>query len=155
MAIFLIRHGSAGVRDTDPNNSDIDRPLDELGFEQADLIADLLADEGAKRVLSSPAMRCRQTLAPLATRIGVEVEDAAALLEGQDISSAVALIRALADSGESVAICSHSAIIPDTIEALAREGMVIVGPRIWAKGSTWKLTTRGRDIVSAAVFDPI
>ena len=64
------------------------------------------------------------------------------------------LARTLAQSDITAALCSHGDIIPDMIQTLAREGMVITGPRGWAKGSTWQLNTRGADITEAKFLGP-
>jgi broad specificity phosphatase PhoE len=73
--IHMIRHGKPaatwGDADTDPG-------LDAVGLAQADAVArDLMAlpdAERPRRVVSSPLRRCRQTAAPLAALLGVEVE---------------------------------------------------------------------------------
>ena len=64
------------------------------------------------------------------------------------------LVRDLARDGTTAALCSHGDIIPDLIQILARQGMTIVGPRSWAKGSTWELRTKGSDIVQAEFLGP-
>ena len=154
MAIYVIRHGSAGRRGEHSLPSDLDRPLDERGRKHADTVDELLADRDIARILSSPAVRCVETVAPLAKRLDLEIELEAALLEGQSIDGAVELVKSLATAGDTVALCSHAAIIPDTIAALADQGMTIVGPWLWSKGSTWQLTTKGAEIVSAESLGP-
>jgi 8-oxo-dGTP diphosphatase len=152
MTLFFIRHASAGTRGTD--HDDLSRPLDAVGRDQADSIAERFESAGITRVLTSRAIRCSQTVAPLAHALSLEVEDEPALLEGQSARNAVDLCRNLARDGVSAALCSHGDIIPDAIQTLAREGMVISGQRGWAKGSTWQLDVRGGDIVQATFLGP-
>jgi broad specificity phosphatase PhoE len=58
--IYLIRHGEpAGSWGTDPNPG-----LTELGARQAADAAETLARAGAKRSITSPLQRCRETAAP-------------------------------------------------------------------------------------------
>ena len=45
-------------------------------------------------------------------------------------------------------LCSHGDLIPEVLDPLLREGMVIIGGRGCEKGSIWSLDARGRDIVS-------
>ncbi len=73
--LYLIRHGKPaavwGGDDDDPG-------LDEQGAAQARAVAQVLLalpeDERPLHVVSSPLRRCRETAAPLAQALGVEVE---------------------------------------------------------------------------------
>ena len=56
-------------------------PLTDLGRQQARAAADELADLGVTIVLSSPAVRARQTATIVAERLGLEVELEPRLLE--------------------------------------------------------------------------
>ena len=82
------------------------RPLTDKGWEQAEALADLLA--AVERVLSSPYLRCRQTLQPLAARIGTTVVDESRLAEGAPMADALALITA---PGPTTAMCTHGDIV--------------------------------------------
>jgi len=133
---------------------DLLRSLDDLGRQQALLVCQMLGDAGVKQLLTSPATRCRQTLEPLGVELGLEIEDTPALLEGHGATAAVSLIRTLVREQATSALCSHGDLIPDIIQTFAREGMVIAGPRGWAKGSTWRLDAQGADIVQARFLGP-
>ena len=137
-----------------PSADDVLRTLDDLGREQAGLVSRLLVDAGVKRLLTSPAVRCRQTLEPLGIELGLELEDTPSLSEGQGSTAAVSLMRTLVREGATAALCSHGDLIPDIIQTFARDGMTIVGPRGWAKGSTWRLDTQGADVVQARFLGP-
>lgn len=72
--LYLIRHGRPAAgwgEDDDPG-------LDEQGRAQADAVArwllDLPVEARPSRVVSSPLRRCRETAAPFARALGVEVE---------------------------------------------------------------------------------
>ncbi len=153
MSLFLIRHASAGTRGVF-GGDDLDRPLDAIGHDQATAIAAMLAERGVTAVYASRATRCIETVSPLAEAIGAGVEVHPALVEGQSAVAAIALLRHLAANGTVAALCSHGDIIPDAIERLAREGMVIAGVRGWAKGSTWEIEVRGTDLVRASFLGP-
>ncbi len=152
MTIFLVRHASAGTRT--PTDDDLDRPLDPVGFGQAGDLVDLLGDRGVTEIYSSRAVRCMQTVGPLAAHLGLSVQEHPALVEGQSATMAIHLARTLAQADTTAVFSSHGDIIPDSIQTLAREGMIISGPRSWAKGSTWELTTRGGDITTAKFLGP-
>ena len=100
----LLRHASAGDRDHWAGD-DEHRPLDEKGRRQAEKIAEALAAEDVRRVVSSPYVRCVQTVEPLAAALGLEVELDDRLAEGGDGSA-----RALLDEGGVVA-CTHGDVI--------------------------------------------
>jgi len=154
MTLFLVRHASAGSRGSLGPDADLDRPLDALGLEQAMIVATLLSGRSVKMIFSSRAVRCVQTVEPLAALLGIDVEAHPALLEGQAATMAVHLARELATDDTTAVFSSHGDIIPDMVQTLTREGMVIVGPRAWAKGSTWELSTRGGDITEAEFLGP-
>ncbi|HET6793944.1 MAG TPA: phosphoglycerate mutase family protein [Acidimicrobiales bacterium] len=135
MAFIIIRHASAGERGT-WGNDDLDRPLDRRGEAQALGLVAVLAAYPLDRVLSSPALRCVQTVAPLASRRELEVEAADSLLEGAGDKA-----DPLADSlwGAAVAVCTHGDIVPVLLDsAVRRRGFTIDAPR-WEKGSCWVL----------------
>jgi broad specificity phosphatase PhoE len=50
-----------------------DRPLTELGQQQAERLAQELGAEPLQAIYSSQAQRCRESLAPLSGRVGLPV----------------------------------------------------------------------------------
>src|SRR5206468_2146730 len=71
---YLVRHGAAGDRHA-WHEADELRPLDEEGRWQAEALVALLAEAVIERLLSSPYLRCVQTLEPLAAVRGTWVFD--------------------------------------------------------------------------------
>ena len=136
MSIFLIRHASAGRRQ--PHTKDIDRPLDERGFEQANRIAETLDGIALQLILTSPALRCHQTVEPLAKVHGVDIERNPHLSEGQSAAGALALANRLAAAEVDAALCSHGDILPALLDTLAGDGVPLDGAGC-AKGSIWTL----------------
>lgn len=146
MQFYLIRHAHAGQRQN--NGHDIYRPLSDEGRDRAAELAAMLAGEPIERVLSSPAIRCVQTVEPLSEVRGIEVEERQELWEGSTIDDVFSLfteLRARADgSGAHIAACSHGDIIPHVIDRLARVGVPISG-RGCELGSIWILDFDGTD----------
>jgi broad specificity phosphatase PhoE len=72
--LYMIRHGKPAS--TWGQSSDLDPGLDELGDAQARGARDALlaVSDPPKRVVSSPLRRCRETAAPFAEAIGVQLE---------------------------------------------------------------------------------
>ena len=71
----LVRHASAGDSSAWVGD-DTMRPLDERGRRQAAGLLDLLADHEVDRIVSSPYLRCLQTVEPLSRARGLEIEQA-------------------------------------------------------------------------------
>ena len=65
VTIYLIRHAKAGDRDTWLDDDRL-RPLSGRGHRQARLLIDVLEDATFDRVLSSPFVRCMETVVPIA-----------------------------------------------------------------------------------------
>jgi 8-oxo-(d)GTP phosphatase len=86
--LILVRHASAGYPDDWPGQ-DLLRPLDAEGTMDALLLADLLACFAPRaRVISSPAVRCTESVRPYAQGFGGPVEASAALVvPGRDTDS--------------------------------------------------------------------
>lgn len=148
MIISLVRHAKAASRKS-WSEPDIDRPLDEKGHDQARTIAELLGRRPVGRLLSSPAVRCRQTVGPLAGRLGLPLELHDALAEGARGDRALELVDALAAGGADAVLCSHGDVIPEVIDRLTGRGVPLHGPRACAKGSMWDLDVRDGVIVAA------
>ena len=96
----------------------------------------LWRDQPLKRVLSSPFVRCVQTVEPLASALELEVEETQALAEGHG-TEALALVHELA--GEDAALCTHGDVVPEVLQALESEGVHILAEWKWRKASTWVL----------------
>ena len=137
--LYLVRHAKAGSRH-DFKGDDRLRPLSSSGRRQAEALANRLGSPllatGAKTLISSPYLRCIQTLRPLAKVIGAKVEVDESLSEGR---SFVGVLELLALLPEHSVICSHGDVIPETIAALERRGCEFTSPPDWRKASVWVL----------------
>jgi 8-oxo-dGTP diphosphatase len=123
MTLLLIRHASAGDRD-DWVGDDLPRPLDARGRGQASRLAELLGEYEIARVLSSPAVRCVQTVEPLARSRGLDIEVREELSEEQQGEAGAELVRSLV--GEQIALCVHGGL-SDTIAGVSqKKGEVLV-----------------------------
>jgi 8-oxo-dGTP diphosphatase len=104
----LLRHASAGDR-VDWEHDDHLRALDAKGRRQSAALVELLRPLGVRRVVSSPYVRCVQTVEPLAAALGLPLEQDHRLAEGEG-AAAVDLLRE-----DGVVCCTHG----DVVEALA------------------------------------
>lgn len=138
MPLLVIRHAHAGSRSEWEGEDDL-RPLSKRGIDQALNIARRFTDVPIVRIVSSPAVRCRQTVAPLADARGVEVTVDARLAEFIDSVHIDRVLDVVDSLPDDAAICSHGDVIPELIGALERRGMVIASEPCWRKGSVWVL----------------
>jgi broad specificity phosphatase PhoE len=153
MAVHLVRHAVAVGR-SGWSGDDFARPLTPRGRRQAQALIRFFGGNDVRRIRTSPAVRCRDTVAPLGVEHGIELVDDDRLAEGGDDADVLTLIQKLAaKKGDSV-LCTHGDIIPDVLRRLARAGVPIESDLLIAKGSTWELVTDGDDIVAARYHPP-
>jgi phosphohistidine phosphatase SixA len=103
---FLVRHAAAVERHAWPDDDRM-RPLDGTGRRQALEIVSALSSRNVRRVVSSPYIRCIQTVEPLAAARGLEVELDDRLAEGAG-TAAQALLEE-----DGVVACTHGDVIHD------------------------------------------
>jgi len=131
--LYLIRHAKAESR-AGWWHEDVLRPLSPAGHGEAMGLVERLDGVPVARVISSPALRCRQTVEPLAARFGLVVEIESRLGEGSSMSDALALIASL--GGRPVVLCSHGDLIPGLVSKLAPGALELEGGAV-PKGATW------------------
>lgn len=151
--MLVVRHAHALSR-RDWVDDDALRPLSPKGEKQARLLADALLGEHPDRVISSPYVRCVDTVRPLARAARLKVEEDGRLAEGGGWG-AVELVRVLAATGGTAVICSHGDVIPRVLVTLANEERIDLGPAPQVgKASVWVLRTDDTRIRSATYLAP-
>lgn len=145
MTIYLVRHAKAGSRSS-WEGPDEDRPLSKNGRRQTKQLTASLAQSPVSRVLTSPYVRCIQTVEPLATALGIPVEPCDSLAEGTPCADAVDLLEKY--SGEDAVLCSHGDVIGDLLDECGRRG-VGIGEGGLEKGSVWVLEFDAGQVSSA------
>jgi phosphohistidine phosphatase SixA len=146
-----VRHAKAGSR-RDWDGPDEERPLSKGGRKQAAAITKLLRNEPITRVMSSPYVRCRETVAPLAERLGVPVEDTGALAEGAPLSEGLSLVEKVTD--QPTVLCTHGDVVGDLLHHFAGQNVRLdAGDEAapselrFPKGSTWVFDAEDGEIV--------
>jgi len=146
MSIYFVLHAKAGERRV-WTGDDIDRPLSKAGWDQSHLLAKRLAKHEPSVLLSSPYVRCVQTLEPLADLVGLDVAIEPRICEYEPFEPVLEL---LAEVPDHAVLCSHGDIIPATIAALERRGMEITSSADWRKASVWVIKRSKRGNLSKA-----
>jgi 8-oxo-dGTP diphosphatase len=119
--LILLRHSKAAAKNG-WKRTDTSRPLDDSGRSDAKALADLLACFApSPRLISSTAVRCTETLRPLAQLTGEQVRLEKSLYihnqpprtgAADSGSEITALVREVIASGEPTVICAHRENLP-------------------------------------------
>ena len=154
MTVFLVRHAHALSR-AQWNGSDLKRPLSPRGRRQAAGLCTSLRPESIGRVLSSPATRCLETVAPLAEDIGLKVKHRDQLLESTSPAELFELLLDAARRARPTLACTHGDLVPEVLRWLSGMGIPLDGGQRWEKGSTWVLEWGGDRFVAARYMPPV
>jgi 8-oxo-dGTP diphosphatase len=144
--VYLVRHGNSGVR-SKWKGPDKKRPLTERGHLQALSIADIMARHPITEAWSSPALRCVQTIEPLAAAIGAKIGTTQMLSEAVDIDTIYEYLNGL-DPGAAV-LGVHKDWVGPLLKDLDRRRIPIRGKRRWPKGSIWIIDLTDGKVTSA------
>jgi 8-oxo-(d)GTP phosphatase len=112
MRVLVLRHATAGDRD-DWDGDDRLRPLDEQGRAQADALASTLAELGTQALYSSPALRCVQSLEPVAALLGLSIETRAELDESGRRQDVLELLEGVAAPVPT--LCTHGEVTEELL----------------------------------------
>jgi 8-oxo-(d)GTP phosphatase len=156
--LILVRHASAGQKQDWPGDDD-SRPLEAKGVAEALVLARLLACFAPRaRVVSSPALRCTDTMRPYVEAFGGSVEAEAVLAppdRSGDFSSRTdggtpvrKLIAGLVAAGQPTIVCLHRENLAPALEAacgaLGAPSAVPEDPSL-PKGGFWVVHATPRD----------
>lgn len=148
--VYLVRHAKAGERRL-WTTDDIERPLSKKGWKQSEALGTRLRRKGVSELVSSPYLRCIQTLEPLASSLGQPVRIDERLIEGAGFEGALELLHEVDDGA---VLCSHGDVIPELVDALLRRGMEVKSPPDWRKATVWVLRLNDDRVTSGTVWPP-
>jgi 8-oxo-dGTP diphosphatase len=132
--LYVVRHANAGVR-SKWKGSDKTRPLTEKGREQASVVADLLARHPVTAIISSKAVRCLQTVEPLAANLELEIATSKKLNHGSTIDDIKAYLLGFRTG--SVVLSTHREWIEPLVRDIDERRIPLRGTRRWPKASIW------------------
>lgn len=119
--IIALRHAKAVAR-SEWDGADASRPLTPRGQAQAQNIVGALRAFGTRRIVTSDAVRCVETVAPLARALSRTPRQTALLSQDtwEDGTSDVrAVIGKRIRSGKAAVVCSHGPVLPDILREIA------------------------------------
>jgi len=153
--VALVRHAYAGSRHA-WHGPDRLRPVDSVGHDQAAKLTAVLEVLAPDRIVAASPQRCRETVLPLAEKVGLPVKVDAAFDEDADdgVAGAAAALMALAAEGGSTVICSQGKVIPPLLRLLRPAGASTVEDFDTHKGTGWLLGIAGTTVVGVDRLDP-
>ena len=120
-AIIALRHGKA-VPHEDWDGADAERPLQPRGQRQAESVARAIAAFRPRKLVSSTAVRCSETIAPLAERTGLRVSRTDAISQDAyrpDGGEVETVVRKRLERATTAVLCSHGPVLPQIVTAVA------------------------------------
>lgn len=119
--IIALRHAKAVARER-WDGEDAARPLTGRGRRQAEAIVGPLTAFGARKILSSPAVRCVKTVQPLSRALGRRIELTPLISQDrweEGRSDARTVIGERVRARKPVVVCSHGPVLPDILSEIA------------------------------------
>jgi 8-oxo-dGTP diphosphatase len=154
VTVYLLRHARAGRRST-WKGDDERRPLTKVGRRQAAGILGVLGEAPITRIVSSPYVRCQQSVEPLARRLNAPIEVVDGLAEGVDLHEVLRVLEKVSD--QTTVLCTHGDVIELLLGHLRSDG-INVGKRrgrpLMEKGSVWELETKRGRVIGATYLPP-
>jgi len=151
--IIVLRHAKATPRD-EWSNSDASRPLTARGRKQAEAIVGPLTSFGIRRIVSSDAVRCTETVAPLAAALGRSVKTSELISQDaweEGRSDARTVVGKRVRSRKPAVVCSHGPVLPDILHELALATGTLRGSYL---GSASALEVGGFSVVHLSRTNP-
>jgi broad specificity phosphatase PhoE len=146
--VYVVRHAHAGDRVSWKGPDEL-RPLSQKGWKQAAALAARIED--VEVLLSSYYLRCRQTLEPLAQRLGLPIHDEPRLVEGTPFPEFLALLTTPAPP---TAMCTHGDIVESLVDYLVQKRLTDPRRAGSSKASVWVLEVADAAIRSAEYMPP-
>jgi 8-oxo-dGTP diphosphatase len=119
--LVIIRHAKSRSRST-WHGADPLRPLNARGRDRAQALIPILAAYGVSRVVTSPSVRCLDTVLPFAVAAGRRTRLKSGLSEegfADQPDRAPYHLTRLLERGNAVVVCSHGPVLPVLLERLA------------------------------------
>ncbi|MCH6230086.1 NUDIX hydrolase [Microbacterium sp. CFH 31415] len=151
--IIALRHAKAIGRE-EWDGEDAARPLSTRGRRQADSIVGPLLAFGARKLISSPAVRCMKTVAPLSAALGRKIDKSKLISQDaweEGASDARTVIGERVRARKPAVLCSHGPVLPEILSEIAMATGTLRGSYL---GSASALEPAAFSIVHLSVENP-
>lgn len=148
--LVLLRHAQAIDRQ-DWAGEDTDRPLSSIGERQAKRMLSVMQPYAIEEMHSSSAVRCYETITPMARSLGADFFFTDSLSEDvyrKDRERPIKYIHRLLVNNYPVLVCSHNPILPEAISSFVDKFGVEVSETKLEPGDAWVAHHIDREVVS-------
>jgi 8-oxo-(d)GTP phosphatase len=151
--LIALRHAKAVARE-DWKKADRLRPLTPRGAKQAKAIVGPLSSFGVRRIVSSDAVRCMQTVQPLASALGRDIRPTTLISQDaweEGETEVRTVIGRRVRSRKPAVLCSHGPVLPDILREIALATGTMRGSYL---GSASSLDVGGFSVVHLSATNP-
>jgi 8-oxo-dGTP diphosphatase len=152
-AIIALRHGKA-TAPTSWSGPDAARPLTERGVQQSATNVVTIEAWRPRKIITSPAVRCVATVAPLAAATGIKPKQEPNLSQDawEDGSANVReVVGKRVRKRTSAVLCSHGPVLPEILREVALATGTVPGSYL---GSASDLPTGGFSVIHLSATNP-
>jgi 8-oxo-dGTP diphosphatase len=152
-AIIALRHGKA-TAPTSWSGPDAARPLTERGVQQSASNVVTIEAWRPRKIITSPAVRCVATVAPLAAATGIKPKQEPNLSQDawEDGSANVReVVGKRVRKRASAVLCSHGPVLPEILREVALATGTVPGSYL---GSASDLPTGGFSVIHLSATNP-
>jgi len=153
--LILLRHAKAITRDEWQGDDD-DRPLDTLGENQSKRLLPMYQVYNLSQIHTSDAIRCYNTVQPIARGLNLKLEVTAKLSEStyrKDKDKAFDYAKELLKSEINAMICSHNPILPKMLNKLTKKSDVDADEEKLSPADGWVIHRNGKEIIQIDRLD--
>ena len=152
---ILLRHAKAVTRD-EWQGEDDDRPLDSYGQNQAKRLLAMYQVFNLEQIHSSDAVRCYDTVIPIAKGLNIRLEVTGKLSEDtykKDKEKAFDYAKELMKLNGSVLLCSHNPILPKMLNKLTKKSEVDADEGKLLPADGWVIHRIGKEVIQIDRID--
>ncbi len=147
--LVLLRHVKA-IERSDWAGEDTDRPLSSLGERQAKRLIATLAPYGIEEIHSSSAVRCYESITPIARALNIDFFFTDTLSEEvyrKDKEQAAKYVNKLLSNNHSILVCSHNPVLPSILSSFVDKFGIEVTQTKLEPGDAWVAHHIEREVV--------
>ena len=152
---ILLRHAKAITRDEWQGDDD-DRPLDSTGQNQASRLLSIYQVYNLEQIHTSDAVRCYDTVNPIAKAFGINLEVTEKLSEStykKDREKAFDYAKDLIKVDARILLCSHNPILPKMLNKLTKKSDIDADEGKLSPADGWVIHRSGKEIIQIDRID--
>jgi phosphohistidine phosphatase SixA len=150
--LSVVRHAEAGDRERFVGDDSL-RPLSRQGRRQANALAKRFG-ESSLDLITSPYLRCVETLSPTSSRLRRAMMLASWLVEGEPADGALSQLIELTGEIGGLVACTHQDLMVGMFDVAIAAGAVPSSQPIFEKAATAEFTIMGGKVVAVSFVAP-